>query len=96
MKNIEIPDYTQEELEAMDLPALEALNNQLFEAQQLIRRERNVVSEVQNRKQTDANLAAKLGLDKLSDAERKRVAELTQTVSGSKVEAEEAVKPGGE
>jgi hypothetical protein len=96
VKNIEVPDYTDEELEGMSIPELEALNTKYHEALQLIRRERSVVAEVTNRKQTDANLAEKLQLNKLSEAEQKRAKELLQTVSGSKLESEEGVKPGGE
>lgn len=94
MKNVEIPDYTDEELEKLSIPELEALNTRYYEALQFIRSERSVVVAVMNRKQTDANLAEKLQLSKLSPAERARVAELTQSVSGSKLEGEEQVKPG--
>lgn len=95
MKNIEIPDYTVEELEKLTLPECEALNTQYYEAQQLIRRERGVLAEVMNRKQTDSNLAEKLQLNKLSPAEQERAKALLQTVSGSKTSGEEDVKPGG-
>lgn len=96
MKNIEIPDYTDEELEKLTIPELEALNTAYHETLQFIRRERNVIVEVTNRKQLDANLTEKLGLNRLSEAERARANQLLQTVGGSNTSGEEDVKPGGE
>lgn len=84
--------YTKEQLEAMEIPALEALMTDIHNQRKVLLEEQQAIHDILEAKEIDIALLQKMKLNQLTPGEKARALQILQ---GSLIPKEDAVNEGG-